>query len=245
MSRRPPRPAAELPGDPARLYFSYSHGHGLEQWDDGDTLECWHVSISYGLSYDDEELDQDEDSDLPAEPASGTKVGDLMLYRMRDLTGRDRWQVADAHSGDLEVIASAVFSPKRGTYAKAFDKAIEMPVGDLLILDRVWLDKAWRGFGLGPMCAAEAIRRLSGGCCAVAAYPGMSEYPCKREEVTEEYRQQAKEKIAALWESIGFSPFRRGVWLLDTALRGPEDLLNARQEELQTLSAAYRAHRGH
>jgi len=35
-------------------------------------------------------LDQDDDSDLPAEPASGTTVGDLMLYRMRDLPGRDR-----------------------------------------------------------------------------------------------------------------------------------------------------------
>ena len=37
------------------------------------------------------------------------------------------------------------------------------------------------------------------------------------------YRRQAKEKIAALWESIGFQRFRRGVWFLDTALRQPEE----------------------
>ena len=247
MSRTPTRPAGELPGDPARLYFSYGHGHGAEQWDDEDTLECWHVGIRYGVSGDEDELDreEDQDSDLPEEPAPGTKVGDIMLYRIRDCTGRDRWQVADAHSGDLEVIARAVFSRKHGTYAKAFDKAVAMPAGDLLILDRVRLDKSWRGFGLGPLCAAEAIRRLSGGCCAVAAYPAMSEYPDEREKVTEEYREQAKTKIAALWESMGFRRFRHGVWLLDTALRAPEDLLHARQEEMQALSAAYLVQRGH
>jgi GNAT superfamily N-acetyltransferase len=84
-------------------------------------------------------------------------------------------------------------------------------LGDLLILDRVSLDRAWRGFGLGPILAAEALRRLSGGCCAVAAYPAMGEYPEDREQVTEAYRRRAKKKIAALWESIGFQPFRRGL----------------------------------
>lgn len=244
MSRTLTRSADELPGDPARLYFSYSHGHPAEQWDDEDTLECWHVAITYGLPGDEDEAGEDEDSDLPEQPALGASVGGIMLYRLRDVTGRDRWQVADAHSGDLEVIASAVFSRKHGTYAKAFDKAIEMPFGDLLILDRVRLDTAWRGFGLGPLCAAEAIRRLSGGCCAVAAYPAMSEYLGNRDEVTEDYRQRAKTKIAALWESIGFRPFRRGVWLLDTALCEPDDLLRARHKDLQELSAAYREHRG-
>lgn len=51
------------------------------------------------------------------------------------------------------------------------------------------------------------------GACAVAVFPGMGEYPEDREQVTEAYRLQAKEKIAALWESIGFQLFRRGVWL--------------------------------
>jgi hypothetical protein len=67
----------------------------------------------------------------------------------------------------------------------------------------------------------EAIRRLSWGCCAVAVFPGMGEYPEDCEQVTEAYRLQAKEEITALWESIGFQLFRRGVWLLDTALRRP------------------------
>jgi hypothetical protein len=69
----------------------------------------------------------------------------------------------------------------------------------------------------------EAIHRLSGGCCAVAVFPGMGEYPEDCEQVTEAYRLQTKEEITALWESIGFQLFRRGVWLLDTALRRPEN----------------------
>ncbi|MEV5989236.1 hypothetical protein AB0L85_30325 [Streptomyces sp. NPDC052051] len=95
------------------------------------------------------------------------------------------------------------------------------------------------GRRLDGSLAAEAIRRLSGGCCAVAVFPGMGEYPEDREQVTETYRLQAKKKIAALWESIGFQPFRRGVWLLGTALRQPEELMQARRAELRALGTAF------
>ncbi|WP_405773692.1 hypothetical protein [Streptomyces sp. NBC_00859] len=67
----------------------------------------------------------------------------------------------------------------------------------------------------------------------------MGEYPDDREQVTDAYRRKAKKKIAALWQSIGFQPFRHGVWLLDTALRQPEELLQARRAELHTLSASF------
>jgi hypothetical protein len=70
-------------------------------------------------------------------------------------------------------------------------------------------------------------------------FPGMGEYHEDREQVTEAYRLQVKEKIAALWESIGFQPFRRGVWLLDTALRRPEELMQARRAQLRALGTAF------
>lgn len=71
----------------------------------------------------------------------------------------------------------------------------------------------------------------------------MGEYPEGREKVSDADRRRAKKKIAALWESIGFEPFRNGVWLLDTALRRPEELMRARREELQALSGAFDARR--
>jgi hypothetical protein len=82
---------------------------------------------------------------------------------------------ADAQSGDLESIASGVLDD--GEYSDAFQETIDCSVGDLLILDRVFLARPWRGFGLGPVFAAEAIRRLSGGCCAVAPSPAWPNGP--------------------------------------------------------------------
>jgi hypothetical protein len=46
-----------------------------------------------------------------------------------------------------------------------------MAAGDLLIMDRVRITPEWRGFGIGALAAAEAIHRLSSGCCAVACEP--------------------------------------------------------------------------
>jgi hypothetical protein len=237
-STRLKRPITELPGDPALLHLHYGHGHPAVPYDFEDTLESWYVTVTYGLAGG-EEWDDNEERESHA-PAPGTEVGHLILWRLRDYTGDNRWEAADAESGDLEVMVSAVLGRSgRDGYSAAFEKAVTQPVGDLLLLDRVSLDRAWRGFGLGPVLAAEAIRRLSGGCCAVAVYPAMGEYPEDREQVSEAYRRQAKKKIAASWQSIGFQPFRRGVWLLDTALRQPEELLRARRAELHALSAAF------
>ncbi|WP_405669660.1 hypothetical protein [Streptomyces sp. NBC_01530] len=233
------RPARELPGDPARLRLVYTHDHPVEPFDFEDTLEQWHVSVRL-FHGEEEECPQGCSEACERASEEGTEIGYLLLCRLRDYTADNRWEAADAESGDLESIASTVLDPRTGQYTDAFDEAIESPVGDLLILDRVFLDKAWRGFGLGPVLAAEAIRRLSGGCCAVAAEPGMAEWPDNREEASESYRQQARRKIAALWESIGFTHFQDGVYLLDPALRKPGDLLAQRREELLELSQAYR-----
>ncbi|MEU3190717.1 hypothetical protein ABZ686_08740 [Streptomyces sp. NPDC006992] len=234
-----PRPASELLSDPADLRLIYTHGHPAVPYEDEDTLEHWYVSIR---AFHDEEEECGGGCTEACERLieDGSEVGYLRLWRLRDYTGADRWTVTDAESGDLESIASAVLD--NGEYSTAFEEAIECPVGDLLILDRVFLSKPWRGFGLGPAFAAEAVRRLSGGCCAVAAEPGMAEWPENREEVTDAYRSEAKRKIAALWESIGFHTFQRGVQLLDTSLREPVDLLRQRRSDLEDLSAAYQAH---
>ncbi|MFC9337409.1 hypothetical protein ACFT0G_03085 [Streptomyces sp. NPDC057020] len=203
-----------------------------------DTLEHWRVSIR---AYHDEEECAGGCTDACQQLIdNGSEAGWLRLWRLRDYTGADRWMVADAQSGDLESIAATVLDD--GEYSDAFQETIDCPVGDLLILDRVFLARPWRGFGLGPVFAAEAIRRLSGGCCAVAAEPGMAEWPENRDEVSDADRATAKVKIAALWESIGFHAFHSGVQLLDTSLQEPIDLHRARRKDLEDLSAAYRAH---
>ncbi|MFB7669027.1 hypothetical protein ACFC1R_34810 [Kitasatospora sp. NPDC056138] len=233
------RPASELPGNPGLLRLVYSHERPSVPWCGfEDTLEQWEVSIrAYHLEED--ECDGGCTDTREELIRNGTIIGHLILWRLRMLTGADPWEAADAESGDLESIAAAVFED--GDYCEAFEEAID-GFGDLLILDRVYLSKPWRGFGLGPIFAAEAIHRLCGGCCAVAAEPGVAEYPENRELVTDEFRATARKKIAALWESIGFRPFRHGVQLLDTSLQRPLDLLHERRDELQDLCKAYENH---
>ncbi|MGV9394142.1 hypothetical protein ACWDQL_34210 [Streptomyces olivaceus] len=233
------RPASELPGDPAQLRLIYSHDHPAVPYEDEDILENWHVSVRAHHG-EEEECDGGCTDACQQLIEDGQEVGRLRLWRLRDYTGVDRWMVADAQSGDLESIASTVLDDDE--YCAAFQEAIDCPVGDLLILDRVFLARPWRGFGLGPIFAAEVVRRLSGGCCAVAAEPGMAEWPDNRDEVSDAYRATAKAKIAALWESIGFHAFRDGVQLLDTSLQEPIDLHRARRKDLEDLSTAYQAH---
>ncbi|MFF3160177.1 hypothetical protein ACFVRE_43570, partial [Streptomyces sp. NPDC057910] len=65
----------------------------------------------------------------------GPRIGELSLFRLRAFTGYDRTLVADGESGDLLHVAETVFD-RRGEYSAEFEEAIEMPVGDLLVLDR-------------------------------------------------------------------------------------------------------------
>lgn len=218
------RSARELPSDPTLLSVRYEHSHLARSSDYEDTLEEWTVSVT--------EWDEgDED---------GPRIGELSLFRLRSFTGYSRTMAADERSGEVLSIAEAVFDG-RDEYNEEFERAVDMPVGDLLILDRVWLDRAYRGFGLGPIFAMEAVRRLSGGCCAVAVEPGVSEWPDGDPSLlSDAENDEATAKIAALWESIGFQPFKDGVYLLDTAL-DDSSIISQRRKELAALGQEYRA----
>ncbi|MGW4981627.1 hypothetical protein [Streptomyces mirabilis] len=208
------------------LSLKYEHRHLVGSSDYDDTLEQWTVSV----------VEWDEGDD------DGPQVGELTLFRLRDYTGFSRIEAADGYSGELLSIVEAVLDEDE--YSEEFEEAIETPVGDLLILDRMYLDKSYRGFGLGPVFAAEAVRRLSGGCCAVAVEPGMSEWPGgDPSSVSDAENDAATAKITALWESIGFRHFKDGVYLLDTAL-DYRDLLARHRKELAAFGEEYRnAHR--
>ncbi|MBB5938949.1 hypothetical protein [Streptomyces zagrosensis] len=105
-----------------------------------DTLEPWRVAVTYGAAGD-EEWEVVEGDGGGRAPAADSKIGHLILWRLRDYTGDNRWEAVDAESGDLEVIVSAVLGRSGRTgYSAAFEKAVTHPVGDLLILDRVSLD---------------------------------------------------------------------------------------------------------
>ena len=71
---------------------------------------------------------------------------------------------------DLGHIASTIFNPS-GNLIKEFDKRIETGCSKLPILRKAQLEPAWRGFGLGMLLAATAIKALSGGARAALCHP--------------------------------------------------------------------------
>ncbi|MFD7258020.1 hypothetical protein [Streptomyces sp. NPDC059874] len=85
----------------------------------------------------------------------------------------------------------------------------------------------WREFGIGALAAAEAIRRLAAGCCAIACQPAPTDGDYENDEPG---YQAAQAKIAKVWESVGFEEFNDGIYLLDPALQRPVDCLTSRQK---------------
>ncbi|MDX3697563.1 hypothetical protein PV726_46735 [Streptomyces europaeiscabiei] len=142
----------------------------------------------------------------------------------------------NSHSQDLCRIGETVPDGASGQWHPACEDALAHPAGDLLVMDRVILEPAWRGMGLGPVLASAAIRRLPNGCAVVACEPGSA----GGREMTEDQHRQAAAKLGRVWSTIGFEPFRDGAYLLDCHLQRPQDLLTERQQEFTALCTAWR-----
>ncbi|MEV6332616.1 hypothetical protein [Streptomyces sp. NPDC051909] len=131
----------------------YEHSHLPGPGDYDDTLEEWMVSVV-------QRGDGDED---------GPTVGELTLFRLRDYTGFSRIEAADGYSAELLSIAETVLDGS--DYSDAFMEAIESPVGDLLILDRVYSPSR---------CAASGLGRSSRPRRSAAWRAGAARWPANR-----------------------------------------------------------------
>lgn len=223
MDYIPRRAASDLPFDGSDIVLRYGFAHPALPFEFEDTLELWSVEI---LRYHDEDVCprcSPEGGSCPFE--SGTPIGEMTFVKVRDFTGDPAWEAADAHDGDIEKIVSVCTDPAYAMtpglhWSPEFEERIDVPAGDLLIMDRVRIEPQWRGFGIGALSAAEAIRRLAAGCCAVACEPAPTDGDFENDKPG---YQAAQAKIAKVWESVGFEGFNDGVYLLDPALQHPID----------------------
>ncbi|QPP05203.1 hypothetical protein G4Z16_01040 [Streptomyces bathyalis] len=224
MTYTPRRPVSELPFSGSDIMLRYNLEHPAVPFDFEETLETWSVGISryHGEDESCPNCSQEQECDFYE---SGTPIGSMSFVRIRDYTSDPAWEAADSHSRDIEKVVAmctdSAYSMTPGLHwSKDFEEVIEMSVGDLLIMDRVHINPEWRGFGIGALAAAEAIRRLSSGCCAVACEPA----PTDREFGDDETAfTKAQTKIAKVWESVGFEPFKNGIYLLDCAMQHLQD----------------------
>ena len=135
------------------------------------------------------------------------EIGDVQLLVLTLEPGMEIGQLADRVSGtwvDIETVAHAPRSQDDlGEDAGGLRR--------IVLLDRVWLDPAHRGHGLGPIVAAAAIGRLGRGCQLVACYPA----PFETNSRHPEDRAGAIEALGRVWSKVGFRHWRDGVWMLD------------------------------
>ncbi|MEW2396919.1 hypothetical protein [Streptomyces sp. NPDC046862] len=229
------RPAVELPGDPGMLNLEYRHncraaGLGPEF----DTSYEWTVSVT--------ELHRRHKWAARSDVVPGPEIGSFTFVRFCD-DGRGG-ALSAAEGDDLELYNTLLaFVSWDGGIEEAFRDLVRRPTPDVLLLFRARLDRPWRGFGLGPALAAEAIRTLAHGCGAVLVAPRMKEDPEDGTPVTTEYWEHANARIAAMWQRAGFRPYAAApsLLLLDPNAAEYDRSLARLRDELTDLAEAYKA----
>ena len=147
--------------------------------------------------------------DRPAAGEGRLEIGYAHVIVFHLEPGRDIRDLADRASGtwlDVEGTSSTA-----STWAgKLHTDREHEPGTHVLLLDRVWLRRDYRGRGLGPIIAAAVIDRLGRGCHLAACYPAPFEGTRQPEE-----RDRAIEALGKLWAKVGFRHWRDGVWMFN------------------------------
>ncbi|MEU8295622.1 hypothetical protein [Streptomyces pseudogriseolus] len=228
---------SRLPADPSLISLAYHHEHTVQAFEFDDTLEIWTVTARIDADAAAEEMLAHNDVDQETLDAiQDVTVGQMSFARVRVYGPDDPFEAMDSHSQDLCRIGETVLDTASGQWHGTCEDALAHPAGDLLVMDRVILEPAWRGQRVGPVLVGAAIRRLSNGCAAVACEPGSAD----GREMTEDHHRQAAAKLGRVWSTIGFEPFRDGVYLLDCQLECTQELLTERQQDFTALCTAWR-----
>ena len=80
----------------------------------------------------------------------------------------------------------------------------------LVSMDRVSVDRDWRGWRFGPFLVARALRQLSGDDAIAACHPAPFELPIDHPD-----RDRERVRLARIWEQLGFQRHRDGVFVCD------------------------------
>ena len=143
--------------------------------------------------------------DSPGDDRVDIGYAHVLVFTLKP--GQNIGELADHTSGTwLDVESRPDAQPLPADLGAASGKTTH-----ILLLDRVWLDPARRGCGLGPIVAAAAIARLGRGCHLAALYPAPFEgAPRQPQDQT-----HAVEALGRVWSKVGFRHWRDGVWMLD------------------------------
>lgn len=233
-----------LPGDPSELHLRIVYDDELWDTPQADTLERWNVSVLHRLRMHDAAPDASADEDCaatesPSCPTDAT-VGSMTFYRVYLDRGRNAYWAMEEESEELYETAQALLDPETGSFTTEASERLDYVGSALLVMDRVTLDSAWRGYGLAAVLGSEVIHRLMPGCRAIACSPGVSDLSSQELRDRTEW-DRVNAKIARGWESLGFRLYRDNVYLLSPASQDLEEQRSNLRRRLAELGASWRA----
>ncbi|MER0476993.1 hypothetical protein ABR737_01240 [Streptomyces sp. Edi2] len=250
------RPINDMLQNPDYIELTYRLDASLGNHEYEDTIEKWTVTAHLGESFGLDRIPPCEDCtakwqalyeadgfvDEGEECEHRLHVGTLEFYKVRWGGSQNPFWAMEEQSQNLYEMAEVIFSAEHDDYSEEFNEITEGGFGgsDVLVVYRVELTEAWRGFGLGPIMASDGIRRLSGGCCAVLIHPT----PIDSHGMTHDEVQHARTRLQQTWEKVGFVPYGDGPYMIfATSWAAPEQKAVKLREELKDLSARWRASR--
>ncbi|MFD4247556.1 hypothetical protein ACFWP3_39125 [Streptomyces sp. NPDC058525] len=245
------RDIAELPHDPDSIQLSYALDASLGNHEYEDTLEKWNVTAHLGEDFGMDDIPPcdacaakwqaayeadgyvDEEEQCPHR----LMVGEFELVKVRWGGSQNPYWAMEEESQSLYEIAETIFTEEHTDYTEEFQEQIDFGLtGDLLVLYKAELANAWRGFGLGSMIAADALRRLSPGCGAVMVHPT----PIDSSGMTKEQWTRARDRLRETWGRLGFVPYASTPYMIySTEWAVPGNRQAAVRKELRELSNAW------
>ncbi|MCL7493765.1 hypothetical protein M8I34_20525 [Streptomyces sp. MCA2] len=234
-----------LPGDPTELHLRISYDDGLCDTPQADTLERWDVAVLHRRRThhggDGPAATNDcTDADCPSCTVEDVTIGSMAFYRVHLDRGRNAYWAMEEESEDLYETAQVLLDPQTGSFTGEVSELLEYVGTGLLVMDRVTLDRQWRGHGLAVVLATEAIHRIMPGCRAIACAPGITDLSSHRLKDRTEW-DRVNAKIAQGWERIGFRLYRDNIYLLSPASQDLEEQRSELRGRLVELGAIWKS----
>ncbi|MFD6465219.1 hypothetical protein [Streptomyces goshikiensis] len=248
------RPLSQMPSDPSRIQLVYELEASLGNHEHEDTLEKWQVVAHLGEGFGLDDLppcDQcaarwnrlEEDGgfvDEDEECLHRLRVGVLDLVKIRWGGSQNPYWAMEEESQNLAEIAEVIFNEEHTGFTEEFEEIADWGGSDVLVLDKAEVVEAWRGFGLGPMIAADAFRRLAPGCCAVMVHPA----PIDATGMSKEEWARGRDRLREMWATLGFVPYGDTPYMIfATSWADPETRQYALRAASRELSANWRSAR--
>lgn len=169
-------------------------------------LRRWQITVVKN-AYSDEP--SSSDARLAADEVIGRGTASVASIRDAANARIGVIEALDAISAELEHL-SVIYDDADGWWTD--DLGLADPGPTALLLETLEFEPVYRGLGLGPAVLAGIIDRLGVGCSFAALEPHPIGEPFGGKPVDDAIRS-----LERLWTSVGFRPFRDGVWVLDLA----------------------------